>query len=164
MDRTFLATVLAAVVLLAGGVAAGLYLSGTGAFDEPQRVDARVTGFFGGNATCVAEPDTSPDVTVGNTSKGSFLILEVNVTARDGRLPNNVSLVEMDLASYVLRYARGVSAPDCPAGETAVRSTRVDFQVPHPGAEPFGVTVRYANETLFVLENGHEPGVKVKDA
>lgn len=163
MDRTFLATVVATVVLLGAGLAAGLYIGGTGTFDERQRVDAEVTGFFVGNVTCEIEPNTTPAVDVGNTTRGSFLTLEVNVTARDSRLPVNATIDETALAQYNLSYAPGGSAPDCAAGESAVVPTRVDFQVPHPGREPFGVTVRYGNETLLIIENGNEPGVVVED-
>lgn len=163
MDRRFIGTIIAGAILLGGGLAAGFYIGGTGAFDEQQRVDAAVTGFLAGDATCEPEPDTSPTVDVGNTSRGSFLTLEVNVTARDGRLPGNATIEETDLAEYALTYTPGPSAPDCASGETAIMPTRIDFQVPHPGREPFGVTVSYADVTLLVIENGNEPGVVVED-
>ncbi|WP_255150608.1 hypothetical protein [Halorarius halobius] len=164
MDRTFLLTVAAALLLLAGGVGAGVYLGGTGAFDQRPRVEPAVTGFSTGNASCVGTATVAPRVQVDNTTRGSFLILRANLTLADDRVPTNATIEEAGLANYTLRVTDEAGAVTaCPDGRTAVAPVQVFFQVPHPGAEPFGVTVRYRESTLFRLRNGPE-GLRVVNA
>ncbi|MFC7177233.1 hypothetical protein [Halosegnis marinus] len=165
MDRTFLAVSAATVVLLAGGVAAGVFLTDTGVFDDQPRVDAAVTGFSGGNATCVDEPATEPRVTVGeNTTRGAFLILRANVTvgSPDTRI-ENATLRETGLANYTLTYETTGGGGACPSGETAVAYTQTVFQLPQRSDAPFGVTVLRGDETLFRLRNGPN-GLRVANA
>jgi hypothetical protein len=155
MDRAFLATVVASVVLLAGGAAAGLYLGGSGAFDDRPRVTPQVTQFDAGNVTCASDPATDPRVTPGNTTRGSFVVVRTNLTV-DGTRPVNASLARAGLANYTLTYETVPDATACPAGETAVVRTLVSFQVPHRGGEPFGATARYGDRTAFTVRNGPE--------
>lgn len=158
MDRRFLAAVVASVALLAAGIGAGIYLGGTGSFDERQRVDPAVTSFSAGNVTCTDAASTAPTVDVGNTTKGSFLVVRTNVTLPDAstRL-TNATLAERGLANYTLTLEDEQSDGDqirCPSGESPVSSAQVVLQLPHPGDEPFGVTTVYRGETLFRVRNG----------
>lgn len=165
MDRTFLAVSLATAVLLVAGVGAGVFLGGSGLFDRQPRVDATVTNFTSDPALCVAEPDTTPDVDLGNTTRGSFLIVRTNVTvAGPGVEITDATLSETGLANYTLRYEPTAGNGDeCPDGERAVVRTQTVFQVPHPGGEPFGVTVLLDEEQLFRLRNTPE-GFEVRNA
>lgn len=154
MDRRFAATVAASVLLLGAGVGAGVFLGGMGLFDQQPRVDATVTSFNSTAATCVASPDTTPDVDIGNTTRGSFLLVRTNVTVAgpDSRI-RNATLAETGLANYTLTYEAATGDATCPDGEQAMVATQTAFQVPHRGGEPFGVTVRHRDRTLFELRN-----------
>lgn len=154
MDRRFAATLAASVLLFAVGVVAAVFLGGTGLFDQQPRVDAEVTGFNGTGATCTAAPDTTPTVDIGNTTRGSFLILRTNVTVPgpESRI-DEATLAEQGVANYTLTYEGTTDDTACPDGEQAIVATQVSFQLPHRGGEPFGVTVRYRNRTLFELRN-----------
>ncbi|MFB6119029.1 hypothetical protein [Halosegnis sp.] len=155
MDRRFLATVAAAVVLLAAGGAVGVIVGGAGLFDRQPRVDPTVTAFNSSDARCAEAPASEPRVDAGNTTRGTFLIIRANLTVSgpDSRL-KNATLAETGLANYTLTYEGAAGDGTCPDGERAVVSTYVAFQVPHRGGEPFGVTVRYRNRVLFELRNG----------
>lgn len=165
MDRTFLAVTAATVLLLAGGAAAGLLLTDTGVFDQQPRVDAAVTSFSAGNATCVSAPATEPRVTIGeNTTRGAFLIIRTNVTvgSPESRI-ENATLDETGLANYTLTYETVPGEESCPDGETAVLPTQTVFQLPHRSDEPFGVTVLNGDEALFRLRNDPN-GLRVRNA
>ncbi|MFB6191776.1 MAG: hypothetical protein ABEI11_00465 [Haloarculaceae archaeon] len=155
MDRAFLATVVASVILLAGGVAGGLYLGGTGAFDDRPRVTPRVTQFDAGGIACTSDPATAPRVDPGNTTRGTFVVVRANLTV-EGSRPTNATLDRVGLANYTLTYETVPTGTDCPAGETAVVRTLVSLQVPHRGGEPFRVTARYRDRTVFTLRNTPE--------
>jgi len=165
MDRTFLAVSLATGVLLLAGVGAGVFLSGSGLFDRQPRVDASVTNVTSDRAVCVADPDTAPGVDIGNTTRGSFLIIRTNVTvAEPGVGIENATLTETGLANYTLTYEPSAGDGDaCPDGEHAVVRTQTVFQLPHRGGEPFGVTVLLDDERLFRLRNTPE-GFEVRNA
>jgi hypothetical protein len=162
-DRTFLATVVATVVLLGLGLGAGVYLGETGAFDGQPRVDPSVSGVFVSNTTCVADPVANATVSAGNTSRGSFLSLTADLPLRDGATPpTNATIEQAGLANYTLAIESRSDGdpPACAAGETPVATVRVDFEVPHPGEEPFGVTVTYRDDALFRVRNSPE-GLRV---
>lgn len=165
MDRAFLATVVAAVALLVAGVGAGVFLGGTGAFDERPRVEPAVTGFSTGNVTCTLSPVTTPKIDSGNTSRGTFLVLRTNVSLADSSaLPTNATIEEVGLANYTLALDSDATVDvACADGETPVVFTQVFFEVPHPGAEPYGVTVTYGDEVLFRIRNSPE-GLRVQNA
>ncbi|WP_255196888.1 hypothetical protein [Halorarius litoreus] len=165
MDRAFLATVLAAVVLLVAGIGAGVFLGGTGAFDDRPRIDPAVTGFSAGNVTCKPNPATTPKVDTGNTSRGTFLVLRTNLSLADAEtLPTNATIRESGLANYTLTIEPGAAAvPTCDDDETPVVFTQVFFEVPHPGEEPYGVTVTYGDDALFRLRNDPQ-GLRVQNA
>lgn len=163
MDRAFLARVVGAVVLLGVGVAAGVYLGNTGAFDDRPRVDPAVTGVYAENVTCVADPEQRATVATGNTTRGSFLSLTADLPLSDGHVPpTNASIAETGLANYTIAIGdrQADDAPTCTHGTTPVATVRVDFEVPHPGVEPFEVTVTYGGEPAFRVRNGPE-GVRV---
>jgi hypothetical protein len=166
MDRAFLATVVAAVVLLGVGIGAGVYLGETGAFDDQPRVDPAVSGVFVENTTCTTAPAANATVSAGNTSRGSFLILTTDLPLDEGAAPPTDATIERSgLANYTLAIeSRSTDeAPTCGADETAVATVRVDFEVPHPGEEPFGVTVTYRDDALFRVRNSPE-GLRVTNA
>lgn len=165
MDRTFLATVVATVVLLAAGIGVGVYLGDTGAFDDRPRVDPAVTGVFPRGVACVADPTANATVNAGNTTRGSFLTLTVELPLDEGTAPpTNATLDESGLANYTLALESGSGEqPTCDAGESPVATVRVDFQVPHPGEEPFGVTVTYRDAALFRIRNDPQ-GLRVTNA
>lgn len=165
MDRTFLAVSLATGVLLVAGVTAGVFLGGSGLFDRQPRVDATVTNFTSQPAVCVAEPNTTPKVDVGNTTRGSFLIVRTNLTvAGSDAGVADATLTETGLANYTLTYeATAGDGGACPDGDRAVVRTQTVFQLPHPGREPFGVTVLFEDERLFRLRNTPE-GFEVQNA
>jgi hypothetical protein len=163
MDRAFLATVVAAVVLLGVGIGAGVYLGESGAFDDQPRVDANVSGTFVENTTCATDPVANATVSAGNTSRGSFLILTADLPLRDGAAPpTNATIEQSGLANYTLALESRSAGdtPTCADGETPVATVRVDFEVPHPGEEPFGVTVTYRDDALFRVRNSPE-GLRV---
>lgn len=165
MDRTFLGVSLATGALLVAGVAAGVFLGGSGLFDRLPRVDASVTNFTSDPAVCVADPNTTPTVDVGNTTRGSFLIVRTNVTVAGPDVGiEDAALSETGLANYTLTYESTAGDGDaCPEGERAGVPTQTVFQVPHPGGEPFGVTVLLDDERLFRLRNTPE-GFEVRNA
>lgn len=165
MDRTFLAVTAASVVLLAAGIAGGAYLTGSGLFDQQPRVDPAVTTFDAADPVCVTDPDTTPVVDIGNTTRGSFLVIRANLSvAGPDTTIENATLAGAGLANYTLTYVPGTEGDaSCPDGEQAVVRTQTSFQVPHPGGEPFGVTVRYDDETLFRLRNTPN-GLQVRNA
>jgi len=165
MDRTFLAVSLATAVLLVAGVGAGVFLGGSGLFDRQPRVDATVTNFTSDPAVCVDDPNTIPDVDIGNTTRGSFLIVRTNVTVAGPDVEiTDATLSETGLANYTLTYETTAGDGDaCPDGERAVVRTQTVFQLPHPGGEPFGVTVLLDDERLFRLRNTPE-GFEVRNA
>lgn len=157
MDRVFVATVVAAVALLAGGVLAGVYLAETGAFDEPFRVDPAVTHFQATNATCGA--------TLGNASAAAaaaadstYLQVADNVTVDPGTALDNATLERVGLANYTLTIETGPGdAPACDGGPAVARFTAT-VQLPHSQNESYGVTVRYRGETVAVITNGPGAG------
>lgn len=165
MDRAFLATVVATVVLLGAGIGVGVYLGETGAFDDRPRVEPAVSGVFVEGVTCTAEPAPNATVTAGNTSRGTFLTLTAELPMRDdARPPTNATVEASGLANYTLAIEErtGGDAQTCEDGERAVATVRVDFEVPHPGEEPFGVTVTYREDAVFEIRNGPE-GLRVAD-
>jgi len=155
MDRAFLATVTASAILLAGGAAAGLYLTETGAFDDRPRVEPRVTQFDAGETSCTSDPGLAPRIDPGNTTRGTFLVVRTNLTVDEAR-PTNATLEQRGLANYTLTYETTAGGIDCPPGETAVVSTLAALQVPHRGGESFRVTARYRDRTAFTLHNRPE--------
>lgn len=164
MDRTFLAVSLASVVLLVGGVAAGALLGGTGAFDQRPRVEPAVTSFSADDAVCVTDANTTTRVSVGNNTRGSFLTVRTNVTvASAGTSVDGATLTQAGLANYTLTYESSPGGEACADGEQAVVFTQTTVGVPHPGGEPFGVTARYDDRTLFRLRNTPN-GLRVLDA
>jgi hypothetical protein len=165
MDRTFIAVSLATAVLLVVGVAVGVFLGGSGLFDRQPRVDAAVTNFTSDPASCVADPDTDPTVDVGNTTRGSFLIVRTNVSVGGPNVAiETATLTETGLANYTLTYESTAGDGEaCPDGERAVVRTQTVFQVPHLGGEPFGVTVLLDDERLFRLRNT-SGGFEVRNA
>lgn len=163
MDRTFLAVSVASVVLLVAGIAAGVLLGGTGAFDERPRVEPAVTGFSADDAVCVADANTTTRVSVGNNTRGTFLTIRTNVTVGGtGTSIDDATLTEAGLANYTLTYESSGGGTACPDGERAVVFTETSVGVPHPGGEPFGVTARYDDRTLFRLRNTPN-GLRVLD-
>lgn len=163
MDRTFLAVSLASVVLLVGGVAAGVFLGGTGVFDQRPRVDPAVTSFSAEDPVCVADPNTTVRVSVGNNTRGSFLTIRTNVTvATAGTGIDGATLTETGLANYSLAYEAAGRGDPCARGERAVVFTQTTVGVPHPGGEPYGITARLENRTLFRVRNTPD-GLRVRE-
>lgn len=166
MDRTFLATVVAAVLLVAGGIGAGVYLSGTGAFDQRFRVDPAVTQFHASNATCVADPDGNLTVSKAVADNSTYLSFTRNVTVpSDDNTVANASLARVGLANYTLSMQSVVTGRDgegCPAGTTPVVEVTGTVQVPHSREEPYRVTVVYDDEVIAVVRN-QPSGVTVED-
>lgn len=165
MDRTFAATVVAALLLVAGGVGAGLLLSGTGAFDEPLRVDPALTQFSAGNATCAADPafNTTAQLTVQDDS--TYLSVDRNVTVPGpGYTLGDASFERVGLANYTLSMesVRVGGQGSCPDGTTPVVPVRASVQVPHSEGEPFRVTVVRDGEAVAVLRNDPE-GLSVEE-
>lgn len=157
MDRTFAATAVAALLLVAGGVGAGLLLSGTGAFDEPFRVDPALTQFSAGNATCVADAGPNSTVRSSVADDSTYLTVDRNVSVRGpGAAVANASFERVGLANYTLALetAGGDRRGDCVAGRAAVVPVRATVQVPHSADEPFRVTVVRDDEPVLVVRNG----------
>lgn len=155
MDRVFAATIVAAVVLLGAGVLAGAYLAGTGAFDEPFRVDPAVTHFEATNATCGAPPG-NVSAGAGTADESTFLTVAANVTLEPDTGLDNATLERVGLANYTLAVDTGAGdAPACDGGQAVARFVAT-VQVPHSEDEPYGVTVRHRGETVAVVTNGPE--------
>lgn len=167
MDRTFLGTVGAAVVLLVAGVGAGVYLGGTGVFDRQPRLDPALTQFSAGNATCTESASANTSVTRSSDDAGSsFLHVRRNVTVQDRSHTLNASFRRVELANYTLdlRSVETDRAVDpCQAGDVARVPFTATVQLPHRLNETYGVNIVYGGDRIATIRN--RPGrVVVHDA
>ncbi|PSQ53925.1 hypothetical protein BRD20_01185 [Halobacteriales archaeon SW_8_65_20] len=150
MDRQFLAVTVVSVLLLVGGIGAGVYLDSTGAFDQRSEVTPAVTYFDGGNATCLPASTEPPSVTVNNDSEGSYLTVEgaIPVSGSRARI-TNATLDRLDRTTYELSYDTAPRSLDCPAGRAPAVDAQTTVQVPHPGPALFGVELLYPDGTTY---------------
>jgi hypothetical protein len=166
MDRTFLATVGAAVLLLVAGVGAGVYLGGTGVFDRQPRLDPALTQFSAGNATCTSSSTANTSVTRSTDEAGtSYLLVRRNVSVPDRSYTLNATFRRVELANYTLDL-RSVetdgAAESCAAGETARVPFTATVQVPHRLNETYGVTIVHDGDRVATILN--RPGrIEVRD-
>lgn len=167
MDRTFLATVVAAVVLLVAGVGAGVYLGGTGVFDQQPRVDPALTQFSAGNATCTDASTANTSVSLSTDEEGSsFLLVRRNVTVPDPAHTLNASFERVELANYTLALhsvETDATVDGCPAGESPRVPVTATVQVPHSHNESYGVTLVHDGDRIATVHN-QPGGLAVRDA
>lgn len=150
MDRQFLAVTVASVLLLAGGIGAGIYLDSTGTFDQRDEAAPAVTYFGGGNATCLPADTDSPMVSINNDSEGSYLSIEGAIPVdRTRARVTNATFERLDRTTYELTYTTAPRTLDCPAGRAPAVDAQTAIQVPHPGPELFGVELRYPDGTEY---------------
>ncbi|MDZ7746294.1 MAG: hypothetical protein U5K28_07205 [Halobacteriales archaeon] len=150
MDRQFLAVTTASVLLLVGGIGAGIYLDSTGTFDQRPEVAPAVTYFDGGNATCLPVSTEPPEIAINNDSEGSYLTIEgaVPVSGSRARL-TNATLDQLDRTTYELSYRTTPRSLSCPAGREPAVQAQTTIQVPHPGPELFGVELLYPDGSEY---------------
>jgi hypothetical protein len=166
MDRPFLATVVAAVLLLAAGVGAGVYLGGTGAFDERPRVDPALTGFTAAAASCVADPVGNTTISLATQGEDSFLTIERNVTVPDTGHGLDAAFERTSLANYTLTVTpidTDKPARECEDGAVPRAEFVATIQVPHAGNESYRVSVVAGDRRVATIRN--EPGgLSVREA
>jgi hypothetical protein len=155
MDRAFLATVVAAVVLLAGGLAAGAYLSDTGLFDRRTTLDPAVTQFEATGGAC-GPPPGNVTVTQSAARQSSFLTVRGNATVPDSSYTVTPELERTGLANYTLHIdpeATEKPTRTCEGGRVAQAAYTASIQIPNGENEPFRVVIRHGNETVRVYDN-----------
>lgn len=156
MDRPFLGTMVAAVLLLAAGVGAGVYLGGTGVFDERPRVEPALTGFTASGAACVDDPVANTTVDVATQEDDSFLTISRNVTVPDTGHGLNASFERASLANYTLTIAPVATdkpARECEDGAVPQAEFIATVQVPHSGNESYAITVVGDGRRLTTIRN-----------
>jgi len=162
MDRQFLAVTAASVLLLVGGIGAGIYLDSTGTFDQRAEAVPAVTYFEGGNATCLPADTDAPMVTINNDTEGSYVSIEGAIPVdRTRARVTNATLEQLDRTTYELTYTTAPRTLDCPEGRAPAVDAQTAVQVPHPGPELFGVELLYPDGTEYrIRKPGGDPSVE----